>query len=131
MTTTMPDWLIQKLAGDGILDPDTRLTHKPKPRRCPHCHAIVLAALNDLGIPTRLDLWPTTSAGELFALLTGRTTYALDHGELYPRNAWHIAGRPADGHRVHVAHECHGPPLPTNPKFMPAPRPATTDDPPY
>jgi hypothetical protein len=132
MTTTMPAWLLAKLDNEGILDAATRLTRRPRPRRCTAgCGLYILGALDDLGIRTYLELWPTTNAGELFALLTGRATYALDHGELYQRNAWNIAGRPAANEKTYVAHVCHGPPLPANPKFMPVPRPAITDEPPF
>lgn len=134
MTTTtqaMPAWLTQKLVADGVLDPRTRLTSRLRPRRCTSCGAWTLAALDDLGQPAYLEPDPTTSAGELFALLTGRATYALDRGEIYPRNAWHIAGRPADTEKTYVTHACQSPPMPANPKFTPRPKPATTNTPPF
>jgi hypothetical protein len=127
MTAQMPLWLVDQLDADGVLDKATRMTHKPKPRRCPKCHTPTLGALNDLGIPTHLEPAPVTNTGELLAQLTGRTTYALDAGDIYTRNHWHIQGRPADTERVYAEHVC-GSPLPSHP-----PEPVTSQpiDPPY
>jgi hypothetical protein len=119
MTTALPPWLVVQLEADGIYDSATRLSRKAKPRRCRRCGTFTLAGLDDLSRPTWLDYLPTTSGGELFALLVGRGTYALDCGELYPREALHIEGRPADLHPVHVAHDCNGPPMPVNEKYAP------------
>lgn len=113
----MPAWLITTLEADGIYDGTTRLSRTAKPRRCPKCWAPVLAGLDEFSRPTWLNADPTTSAGELLAVIAGQPTYALDCGQLYARDRWHIGGRPADAHRVHTPHVCHGPPPPTNAKF--------------
>jgi len=123
----MQPWLVDKLDGDGVLDKNTRLTHKPRPRRCLQCGVPVLAAMDDLGQPAYLEPVPVNNAGELKALMTGRPTYALDHGAIYTRNHWHIRGRPADTEPTYAEHAC-GAPLPSRP---PRPRPAATDHPPF
>lgn len=136
MTTTttpqaMPAWLTQKLVADGVMDATTRLTSRLRPRRCAGCGLYGMAALDDLGLPVLLELHPTTSAGELFALLTGRASYGLDFGELYPRTAAHITARPADREKTYVTHACHSPPIPANARFTPRPKPTPTDLPPF
>jgi hypothetical protein len=126
MTAQMPLWLVDQLDADGVMDKATRLTHKPKPRRCPKCLAPTLGAINDLGLPTHLDPAPLTNAGELLAQITGRATYALDSGEIYQRGPWHIRGRPADAEWVYAEHAC-GKPLPS--KQLPPRTPSPTDPP--
>lgn len=131
-TTAMPAWLIDKLVADGTLDPSTRLTNRARHRRCRTCGLYTLAGLDDIaGIPTYVDPIPTTTAGEAFALLVGRPTYSLDHGELYQRSHWNITGRPADTHPVYATHQCNSPPLPANPRYLPKPRPNHDTDPPF
>lgn len=113
-TAQMPLWLVDQLDGDGILDKATRLTRTLKPRHCPDCGTRTLAALNDVGQPTHVDVAPITNLGEVVASLADRPTYGLDHGQPYRRDHWHIRGRPADTVTVHAAHVC-GNPLPSKP----------------
>lgn len=81
------------------------------------CGLYVLAGLADYGNPVFVDYHPTTTAGEAFALLTGRDTYAIDNGQLYQRLSHHIGGRPADQEKTYATHVCGSPQLPANPRF--------------
>ena len=115
----MPAWLTQHLIQTGVMTED-RITKHAQHRRCPHCGLFTLVGLDDL-LPkvVTVDPQPTTSAGELFALLTGRRSFALDSGELYERTAGRLLFRPADTHPVYITHECGSIPLPINERFMP------------
>lgn len=129
MTKTMPAWLADKLIDDGTMTSD-RVTKHAKPRRCPDCHLFTLIGLDEFPHRVAVDPQPTTSAGELFALLTGRRTFALDCGELYERTAGRLAYRPADTTPVYASHQCGSPPLPVNEKFITHP-PITDGPPPF
>jgi len=125
MTTKMPAWLERHLIQTGVMTED-RVTKHARHRRCPTCGLFTLVGLDELPRKVAVDPLPTTSAGELFALLTGRRSFALDVNELYERTAGRLLFRPADTHPVYITHQCGSIPLPVNTKFMPK-KPADTD----
>lgn len=130
MTTKMPAWLERHLIQTGVMTQD-RVTKHAQHRRCPSCGLFTLVGLDEFPHRITVDIMPTTSAGELFALLTGRRSFALDVDELYERTAGRLLFRPADTHPVYITHECNSLPLPINERFMPK-QPATqTDDIPF
>ena len=131
MTAKMPAWLTRHLIQTGAMTED-RITKHAQHRRCPTCGLFTLVGLDDL-LPSRIavDPLPTTSAGELFALLTGRRSFALDVDELYERTAGRLLYRPADTHPVYITHECHSLPLPINERFMPKQPASQTGDIPF
>jgi hypothetical protein len=118
--TDLPAWLQVTLIEQGVMTKD-RVTKHAHPRRCQDCGLYTLTGLDDL-LPkvVHADLLPTTTVGELTALMSGRRTFGLDHGEFYIRTAGRIGFRAADHTQVHAEHSCGSPPLPVNPKFMPA-----------
>ena len=126
----LPDWMVDRLIRDGVMTAD-RVTKHAKPRRCPTCHLFTLVGLDETRWRVVVDPMPTTTAGEAFALLCGRGSYALDGDELYERTARRLVHRRADLNPVFVTHECHSPPLPINEKFIPAPPAATEGVPPF
>ena len=129
-STTMPPWLEAKLIRDGTMTADHVTVHA-KPRRCHDCGLFILVGLDDLRWRVEVDIRPTTSAGECFALLTGRASYALDGDELYERTASRLTYRRADDHPVYVSHECNSPPIPANEKFLPKEDQPTDGPPPF
>lgn len=91
------------------------ITRKAKYRHCPRgCGLIVLTAIDDIGFTTTCDPHPTTTLGELQALLAGRRTYTTVGEELVYRAAHRIVARDTDREPVYVQHECGIPPPPTN-----------------
>jgi hypothetical protein len=127
---TMPKWLADKLILDGVMTSD-RVTKHARPRRCPTCHLYTILGLDEFPHRVAVDPLPTTSAGELFALLTGRRSFALDAGELYERTAGRLLFRPADTHPVYATHQCGSLPLPVNERFMPKPQEKQDGPPPF
>lgn len=121
MTTTPPKWVIDKLITDGDLTPDKH-TRKPQLRRCPACGVHVTAAIRAMSNEiVRTDQAPTTSEGELIALMNGRRTFLVSsfYG-IEQRFEFDITGLPADkAGTVHAEHRCHAPPLPVHPKYRP------------
>ena len=135
MTTTMPAWLTRHLIQTGVIvvDPLTtdRITKNAQHRRCPNCGLFTLVGLDEFPHRIAVDPLPTTSAGELFALLTGRRSFALDSGELYERTAGRLLYRPADTHPAYAEHQCGSPPLPINQRFIPAQPEDLNGEPPF
>lgn len=131
MTKTMPRWLTDQLIADGVMTAD-RVTKHARPRRCHDCGLFTLTGLDDL-LPkvVHVDPLPTTTAGEAFALLTGRRSFALDRDELYQRTAGRISFHHADDLPVYVEHECHSPPIPINTRFKPPPSRDKEGTPPF
>jgi len=130
MTAKMPAWLTRHLIQTGVMTTDY-VTKKSKHRRCPTCGLFTLVGLDEFPHRIAVDIMPTTSAGELFALLTGRRSFALDVDELYERTAGRLLFRPADTHPVYITHECHSLPLPINERFMPKQPASQTGDIPF
>lgn len=133
-TTAMPDWLTHHLIAKGVMT-ESRLTRNARPRRCTRCGTYTLVGLDadTLAFEAHAEPTPTTSAGELQALLAGRRTWTLHHGRLEQRDADDIRLDPADqAGNIHAEHTCGSPPLPVHPAFLQTliPQPAT-DQPPY
>jgi len=128
MTTKMPAWLTRHLIQTGVMTADY-ITKKSKHQRCPHCGLYTLVGLDEFPHPIAVDPMPTTTPGELFALLTGRRSFALDGDELYERDAGRLEHRRADDTPVYAEHRCGSPPLPINQRFIPT-KPADLDGPP-
>ena len=125
---TMPTWLADQLIADGVMN-QARITRTAKPRTCPHCHAPVLAAIDDIvAHRINLDPIPVNALGEAVAILTGRTTYGIFYGEPVQRDSTEIAYRPADIRPIYATHHCHAPPLPPETKFIALTRPTPTAD---
>lgn len=130
MTTAPPKWVIDQLITDGDLTPDKH-TRKPRQRRCPACGVYVTAAIRAMANEVvRADLAPTTSEGELIALMNGRRTFFItDFYGIELRFEFDITGLPADKARtVHAEHRCHAPPLPVHPEYRPPIRHTNKDD---
>lgn len=130
MTRTTPAWITQRLISDGDLTPDKH-TRKPQRRRCPSCGVYVTAAIRAMANDViRADLAPTTSEGELIALMNGRRTFLVtDFYGIEQRFEFDITGLPADRARtVHAEHRCHAPPLPVHPDYRPPIRHTNKDD---
>lgn len=130
MTQAPPKWVIDQLITDGDLTPDKH-TRKPQRRRCPACGVHVTAAIRAMtNEVVRADLAPTTSEGELIALMNGRRTFLVtDFYGIELRFEFDITGLPADRARqVHAEHRCHAPPLPAHPEYRPPIRHTTKDD---
>lgn len=130
MTQTPPKWVIDKLITDGDLTPDKH-TRKPQRRRCPACGVHVTAAIRSMtNEVVRADLAPTTSEGELIALMAGRRTFFISNFYgIEQRFEFDITGLPADKARtVHAEHACHSPPLPVHPEYRPPIRHTNKDD---
>jgi hypothetical protein len=130
MTTTMPAWLERHLIQTGVMTSD-HVTKHARHRRCPNCGLFTLVGLDEYPKRVAVDPIPTTTAGELFALLTGRHTYALDGHELYERTAGRLEHRRADDTPVYATHQCHSPPLPINERFIPAQPEDLNGEPPF
>ena len=128
----MPDWLVDYLDSQGVLDSATRLTRRARLVRCRQCGAKVLAGLDDLTRPLYCEQFPTTAPGELQALMGGRRTYTLIIGELCLRDEHRIAYRSASGEPVHAEHQCYDPaPLPMNLAFIQGTPSIDYDEPPF
>ena len=84
---------------------------------CTHCGQPIFRGLDDsiAAIDVTADIRPLDAAGELAALLAGRSTVELtwlsDRYELHRRDRWRIRDRPAGtpGIDVLAAHTCHNP----------------------
>jgi hypothetical protein len=124
-TTTMPEWLKTMLIDQGRLS-ETGLTRRARIRTHKPCHLPTLAGYDadTCALDTWCDLAELTLAGEVHALLAGRTTYELTTERLYRRDRWTITGRPAGRMTpVFAEHRCHAPipatwavpPLPAQP----------------
>ena len=116
-----------KLLRDRLMD-HQGVTRTARPRHCGRCHAAVLAGIDDLGITVSVHPTPTTTLGELEALMAGVDTFLLAGGRLIYRNASKIKARSPDEYDVHVTHQCGKPPPPTNPQRMKPPRKEYTND---
>lgn len=118
---TTPRWLIDHLINTGAMT-ENRVTENAKPFRCTRCGLYTLRALDApvLALEITLDAYPTTNAGETFALLTGRTTWHAHTGhKLIHREAPEIRARDANtAGNVHAEHACHSPPLPMHPTYQ-------------
>lgn len=126
-----PAWLQQHLIAEGHVT-ETGLTRNPKPRNCRRCGQRLLAAIDRNGFDALTWADPTTPAGELGAILTGRQTWQVNvYGGMSPRMHYAIAANSADRVAVHVEHRCGDPPPPAKPK--PPPQQWTDPDapPPY
>lgn len=119
--TTIPtaDWgrIKAHLQRQGLMD-HQGVTTTPKARHCRRCGAAVTAAIDDLGLTTAAHPVPTTTAGELAALLAGLHTFTLMPGRLIFRNARIIRKWSPDEYDVLVQHRCGMPIPPANPLRM-------------
>jgi hypothetical protein len=68
------------------------------------CGAALLTAYAE-GLPARVDRMPLDAPAEIAALLEGRWTFALAHGELVHRDALRIRGGYV-GDSIHAQHRC-------------------------
>jgi len=112
----------------------TGANRKASIRVHPRCHQPILAGLDAdvAALSVAVDPYPLTPAGEVWALQSGRRTYALSRGALERRDRWTIPGQ-TPSHRVTVLaeHRCGDPP-PADLRLPPAPpRPATPEEIPW
>lgn len=124
---TIAPWLQDKLIHDGVLTHD-KVTRKPQQRTCPTCRVRVLVAIEHLATTTvTVDATPTTTKGELDALLTGRSTFAVfDRESIERRFDFDITDIDADkAGNIHPEHQCNAPPLPVHPGYSPPRTPGT------
>lgn len=127
MTTTLPAWVLDELTAAGLDTPKPR-RGRAIARRCPWCGT---PAWTGTAWPrvVWLDPAPTTSDGELYAILAGRRTYQVNiHREITQRCPLYIENESPDRTRVYVEHSCHGPAPPVNEKWKPEMQP---DQPPF
>ena len=122
--------------GDRGPGPVTGATRTPRIRVHPPCHQPILAGLdaNRCALSVMVDPYPLTPAGEVWALQSGRRTYALSRGELERRDRWSIPGRPPSPKLpVLVEHACDTPVPPEHraPPPPSPPRPATPEEIPW
>ncbi|WP_018350966.1 hypothetical protein [Longispora albida] len=75
------------------------------PHTCPRCRVLVLAGVAE-GVPVHADPQPVTPAGELDAVLAGRSTYSIVGRELVRRDAGRAASLSG---AVVVDHQCGQP----------------------
>ena len=119
--------------GDRGPGPVTGATRTPRIRVHPGCHQPVLAGLdaNRCALSVMVDPYPLTPAGEVWALQSGRRTYALSRGALERRDRWTIPGQ-TPSHRVTVLaeHRCGDPP-PADLRLPPAPPAPHVDKEPF
>lgn len=102
------------LIAAGHMDED-RVTRRPRPAHCRTCRHAITAAITDSGFTARCWPTPTTTLGELQALLAGLATYTALPDELLYRDDFRIRTNDANRARVLVEHRCGDPPPPTNP----------------
>jgi hypothetical protein len=110
-TQTQPRWLTDMLIAKGAMS-ESGLTRTARIRTHKPCHLPTLAGYDNdtCALDTWCDLAELTLAGEVHALLAGRTTYELATERLYRRDHWTITGRPAGGRTpVFAEHQCHAP----------------------
>lgn len=105
----MAEWLRRHLVDTGILT-ESGLSRTARPRRCPRCRAVTVAAIDDNGLESWADPHPIDAQAEADAALAGIPTWELWAGrELVRRDVYRITGRPAglDQRRpVLAAHRC-------------------------
>jgi hypothetical protein len=97
------------------------ISTRPSVRRCPRCGGLILTAVAE-GVPAHVDPVPVTVAGEMAALLVGRRSYTLAHGELVTRDVDRVS-RPRGA--VLVDHRCGQPPATEHRADLPAVRTRT------
>lgn len=116
--SAQPLFSIDTPAADWWADlyPDKRLRDGHVARAtCRDCRRPILAAQPMWARSYRLEPWPTTTAGEAFALMTGRATLRiLRSGEVWERHTADIEGDHPDKTNVHAEHRCAGPDCPPN-----------------
>lgn len=114
----------------------TALGRRPQLVTCHTCGATILTALDAdrCAITAKLDPYPLTPHGEVWALQAGRPTYLVADHELTRRDRWNIPGRPPSRDRTVLTwHQCDQPPPPEHrrPTNPPAPRRQETDECPF
>jgi len=119
--------------GIGGSPSPTGVNRKPQIRVHP-CHQPILAGLdaNRCALSVAVDPYPLTPMGEVWALQSGRRTYALLWGALERRDAWTIPGHPpSPGLPVMAEHVCESP-IPMEHRAPPTPpRPTPADKEPF
>lgn len=89
-----------------------RLSQTPQPTQCPTCHQPTITALDShrAAITAKVDPYPLTPHGEVWALQHNRATYQHTPTSLTRRDRWNIPGRPPTQTRtVLTEHRCHQP----------------------
>ena len=111
---TCPAWVLQRLHRQGLTGQGhDQTTFSTTGRATPYWHgACGQPVLAGTAWPWAvvLDPTPTTPEGELFAILTGRTTVQLVGRELWRRRTRDLALSNADEVIVLIEHCCAGPP---------------------
>lgn len=102
---TMPRHIQDVLIANGVMT-EQRVTRTPRVRRCAHCRATVIAAIDDLGFTATTDPEELTPYGELQAAMTGKKTWAKHHDSLSTRDAPFITSHPANTIVIHAEHKC-------------------------
>ncbi len=133
----LPNWLLEQLYAHGLTptrgerQPHERINGNATARWCTRCGTPVYTGYELHGLAVRLEVAPTTAGGEAFALLTGRHTWTVTeiHRDIHRRRARDIERDNPDQVRVHVDHQCHGPPLPANETWRKPPRDNYTEPP--
>lgn len=127
---TSAPWLQQHLIAEGHVT-EKGLTRTPQQRTCRDCGQRLLAGIDRSGFDAWTWAWPTTTTGELAAVLRGVPTWHLSaHGGLIYRSSHTIAAKPASDVAVHVGHRCGDPPPPAASVTATAAAP-TYDHPPF
>ena len=99
-----------------------KLGRHPAWRHCPACGAWTTAAIRAMtSEPVHCDPTPTTTEGELIALMNGRRTFFVsNYYGIEQRFDFDILDCPADkAGNVHPEHQCNGQQLPTHPEHTP------------
>ena len=125
--------------GQGIsVNPSTvtGASRKARIRVHPRCHQPILAGLDAdvAALSVAVDPYPLTPAGEVWALQSGRRTYALSRGALERRDRWSIPGRPPSPKLPVLAEHACDSPVPPQHRAPPIPtpsRPATPEEIPW
>ena len=120
-----------QITDEQLLAAPTGTSRTPRIRVHPTCHQPILAGLdaNRCALSVAVDPYPLTPAGEVWALQSGRRTYALMWGALERRDAWTIPGHPpSPGLPVLAEHVCESP-IPMEHRAPPTPpRPTVTPE---
>lgn len=112
-------WLQQLLVDEGHVT-ETGLTRTPRHRPCRRCGQRTLAAIDDCGFDAITWGWPTTSVGELLAVIAGRHRWHVGFaGGLILRGPQTTKAKPPGVVDVHVEHHCADPPPPPAPSVTP------------